>query len=384
MKSFSGMSRDLLKILKNSKRLQQAWYSSLAQAKRTSETNPALHKTDQIGLYYTISEDERKIFSHGGFPKPFKDNVKTFTESCVMIREPALEIINYMKRADYNRPTIRYVLYGKLGIGKSLTLAHIVHYAYRNGFYLLHVPWVWDWFRNNRIESAPSTFAEGLLDFPVISANWLKHFQSQNEHFLSAEDDKLIKTTKDYVWNQRETTPAGSPLSQLVIHGINRVKYAGAVVSAIISELKSAATEGRCKVLVAVDGFNGFYSDESKVKAEDRSKVPPNKCSLVHCFLEATKQDWKGGAVVVTVDQNTGNLPASKSHLPLYLLTRKGFEHLDPFIPVEVKELTSEEFHSMLDYYEDRLWFQKGKGRDELLFLSNRNPGALMNLCASL
>ncbi|XP_014287390.1 small ribosomal subunit protein mS29 isoform X1 [Halyomorpha halys] len=385
MKSFSGSSQELLKILKNYKRFHQLCYSSLAQAKRTNETNPALHKADQIGLFYSINEDDRKrVFSFGGFPKPFMDNVKTFTEASIMIREPALEIIDYLKRADYNKPTIRYVLYGKAGLGKSLTVAHILHYAYCNGFYLLHVPWVWDWFRNNRIESAPSTFVKGILDFPVISANWLKHFQAQNEHFLSAEDEKIIKTSQDYVWNQRETTPAGSPLSELVIHGINRVKYSGAVVSAIINELKLAASAGRCKVLVAIDGFNGFYSTESKVKAEDKSIVPPNKCSLVHCFLEATKQDWKGGAVVVTVDQRYGWPPANKSPLPVYLLTRKGFEHLDPFVPVEVKELTSEEFHSMLDYYEDRLWFQKGKGRDELAFLSNRNAGTLMKLCASL
>lgn len=47
---FKGRSRDWLKILENSKRLHQSWYSSLAQAKRTSETNPVriFHSKENI------------------------------------------------------------------------------------------------------------------------------------------------------------------------------------------------------------------------------------------------------------------------------------------------------------------------------------------------
>lgn len=57
---------------------------------------------------------------------------------------------------------------------------------------------------------------------------------------------------------------------------------------------------------------------------------------------------------------------------------------LDPFIPVEVPKLSELEFHSMLDYYEDRRWLQKMGSRDELEFLSARVAEELRKLVGSL
>lgn len=359
-------------------------YCSCTSARRTSETNPTNHDRDQFGLFYTIPDDDKnKLFSFGGLPKPFKKNVNTFAETSLMIREPAIEVINYLKNTDFKKPAIRYVLYGRKGCGKSLSLLHILHYAHVNNFYLIHVPWVWDWFRNNRTDVSNSELQPGLIDLPVLSAAWLKHFQSQNSNLL-AEDD--IKLSKDYVWNQRETTPAGSSISDLIIHGINRIKYAGGCVDAVIKELKLAASQSKCKVLVALDGINCLFGTESNYKTEDKVKVTPKMVTLTHTFLDATKQDWTNGAVVVTVDQRAGREHELASHLPLYLLQRSGFEHLDPFVGINVKEFSDLELHSMLDYYEDRQWIQR-KGPDyrgELSFLSNKNPFQLMALCNSL
>lgn len=36
--------------------------------------------------------------------------VKTFNEGCVMVRPPALELISYLKRVDYSKPPLRYIL----------------------------------------------------------------------------------------------------------------------------------------------------------------------------------------------------------------------------------------------------------------------------------
>lgn len=30
---------------------------------------------------------------------------------------------------------------GEMGAGKSLTIAHLLHYAHENGFLIVHVPW---------------------------------------------------------------------------------------------------------------------------------------------------------------------------------------------------------------------------------------------------
>lgn len=33
------------------------------------------------------------------------------------------------------------LLDGEIGAGKSLTLAHLLHYAYEDGYLIVHVPW---------------------------------------------------------------------------------------------------------------------------------------------------------------------------------------------------------------------------------------------------
>jgi small subunit ribosomal protein S29 len=35
--------------------------------------------------------------------------MKTFNEGCVMVRPPALEVISYLKRADYSKPALRFL-----------------------------------------------------------------------------------------------------------------------------------------------------------------------------------------------------------------------------------------------------------------------------------
>lgn len=99
---------------------------------------------------------------------------------------------------------------------------------------------------------------------PLESAVILKNFQLQNGEKI--EDLKVnfsycilflfkivvntyvilyqLKTSKEYVWNLRETTPAGAPLMTLVNHGINRTKYACDCIDVLVDELKIAATAG--------------------------------------------------------------------------------------------------------------------------------------------
>lgn len=36
--------------------------------------------------------------------------MKTFNECCVMVRQPVLEVMSQLKRADYRQPALRYLL----------------------------------------------------------------------------------------------------------------------------------------------------------------------------------------------------------------------------------------------------------------------------------
>ena len=111
-----------------------------------------------------------------------------------------------------------------------------------------------------------------------------------------------LKLSKDYEWSSREITTCGSPLIDLIDLGISRLKYACDIIYALTDELKLASTANKCQTLVAIDGFNAFFADNSIVKNENRKIVKPMQISLTSAFLNMTNYDWCNGAIVVTVD----------------------------------------------------------------------------------
>lgn len=351
---------------------------------RTGEPQPAQHTRDQLAKFYTIGADIKKqIFQYGGLPKSFEKQVKTFGETSLMVRKPALEIMHYIKNTDLStRPVHRYVLYGPDGVGKSLTLAHLLHFGAENDFILVHVAWVPDWFKKPK-EVANAYSKEGHVDLPLDAAAWLIHFKNQNGKLLSKLN---LTTSQEIVWSKRESTPAGATLLELIEHGIARVKYASEVMNVLVQELKDHSSAGRCKVMVGIDGFNAFFHPKTLIKSDTKQKMTPDKITISEPFLNITKYDWKNGVCILVADRIALTEGHMDSELPRYLLGKEGFEHLDPFIPVNVEGYDEKEFQTCIDYYVNRRWIQnQSEGFDkELKFLSGKNPFRLMRVCAPL
>lgn len=351
---------------------------------RTAETSPGQHTHEQLAKFYTIQPDLKKqIYQYGGLPKSFEKQVKTFGEAALMVRPPALEIMHYIKNTDLaTRPVNRYLLYGPDGVGKSLTLAHLLHFGAENDFLLIHVPWVPDWFKKPK-EIANAYSREGHVDLPLDAAAWLIHFKNQNAKLLPKLN---LTTSKEIVWSKRESTPAGATLSELIEHGIARVKYASEVMSVLVAELKAHSTAGRCKVMVGIDGFNAFFHPKTLIKSDMKQKMTPDKITISEPFLNITKYDWTNGVCVLVADRIAMTEGHTDSEMPRYLLGKEGFEHLDPFVPVRVDGYSDKEFQTCIDYYVNRRWIQnQTEGFDkELKFLSGKNPFRLMRVCAPL
>lgn len=356
---------------------------------RTLESNPTKHTEDHIGRFYTIDPELKKsLFPYGTIPKTYNDDAKTFCEMSVLVRSPAVEIINYLNKTDYSKPVNRYVLYGELGVGKSLQLLHLLHYGFVNDFIIVHVPWVTDWFKKPK-EKSNSLTKEGYIDININAAAWLIQFKHQNNNLLNRLD---LKCSKEYVWSQRETTPAGASLLELIEHGINRVKYATDTIAVLFEELKKQSTEGKCRTMVAIDGYNAFFHSKTYIKTDvviqnvGRVIATPDKITITEPFLNITKADWTNGVCLLVVDKWALTEDRMESNLPKYLLRRKGFEHLDPFIPVRVDAYDELEFYNYIKYYLDRKWIQNYEpGVDkELDFLSGRNGHNLRHITAPL
>uniref|UniRef100_A0A7N6AMJ2 Small ribosomal subunit protein mS29 n=1 Tax=Anabas testudineus TaxID=64144 RepID=A0A7N6AMJ2_ANATE len=301
---------------------------------RTQENDPACQSEKHFGQYYTLpSADVRTLFPHG-LPRRFQQQVKTFNEACVMVRQPALEVISCLKKTDNSKPAVRYLFYGLKGSGKTMSLCHTVHFCYTQGWLVLHIPDAHLWVKNCK-ELLPSSYKTSRFDQPLQATEWLRDFRTTNEKFLSK-----IKTTQRYMWTKREFTEEGSSLGQLVEQGITRVKSSSDVVGAVMKELRlqSGQPESNLRVAVAVDGVNALWG-RSTIKKEDKSA--------------------------------------------------RGFDSMDPFIPVSVPNYSEKEFESCYLYYKDRHWLQHPQsqtedGKKEIIFLSNRNPAMLERICAFL
>ncbi|XP_074509661.1 small ribosomal subunit protein mS29 [Sebastes fasciatus] len=351
---------------------------------RAQENDPACQSEKHIGQYYTLpSAHTRTLFPHS-LPWRYQQQVKTFNEACMMVRQPALEVISYLKKTDYSKPSLRYLFYGLKGSGKTLSLCHTVHFCYTQGWLVLHVPDAHLWVKNCK-ELLPSSYNTSRFDQPLQATEWLRNFRITNEHFLSK-----IKTKQRYVWTKRELTEEGSPLGELVDQGISRVKSSSDVVGAVMKELRlqSGQPESDFRLAVAVDGVNALWG-RSTITKEDKSAVDPEELTLVYNLKKLMANDWTGGAIITSLSQ-TGSLYTSKSsYLPQELLGERGFDRMDPFIPVSVPNYSEKEFESCYLYFTDRRWLQHPQsrteeGKKEIIFLSNRNPAMLDRICAFL
>ncbi|XP_069582035.1 small ribosomal subunit protein mS29 [Ranitomeya imitator] len=349
---------------------------------RTTESDPDRQTSDDEGQFYSIpSESVRTIFPHG-LPRRFQLQCSTFHETSIMVRRPALELIQYLRDSDLSQPALCYVLYGKIGTGKSLTMCHVLHYCHSQGWLIVHLPDAHLLVKNCK-ELLTSSHSQQRWDQPLEACSWLKNFRASNEHFLSQ-----IVTQQRYVWSKREATEAGRPLGEVVDQGLARVKTSSDVVGVVLKELKLQSGGQAFRLLVSVDGVNALWG-RSTIRKEDKSFVSPEELTLVHNFRKMLRNDWTGGAIVTSVT-HTGSVFTSKSsYLPQALLGKGGFDALDPFIPVLVDSYSEKEFESCYRYYTERRWLQHEKarteeGKKEIIFLCNYNPREMEKLCAFL
>lgn len=352
------------------------------QSFRTIESNPVNHNEQHLHRLYTIPRDVTEIlFQENVMPKNFYKQIDTFNECCILVRNPALEIISYLEQTDYNKPINKYVLHGKFGTGKTITLMHILHYAFMKKMIVVHVPTPNIWFRFPK-ETSNSDKIPGIIDLPIDAGKWLLYFKNQNINLLSNLD---LKTSKNYEWSIREATASGSSLLEMIEFGINRVRYASSVIDALLNELKEACKADKCKVLAAMDAYNAFWSDYTNIRNDNKVIVSPKQISLTSIFTNFVKPDWCNGAAVLIVD-NKANKERRESDHPGYLLGKDGFEHLDPFLPILLEHYTKSEFESIMEYYKERKWVRNitSDGLKELWMLSNGNPLELTNICKYL
>ncbi|XP_041463926.1 28S ribosomal protein S29, mitochondrial-like [Lytechinus variegatus] len=357
---------------------------------RTSESDPLNHTSRHIGQYYTIPlKDVPKVFPIG-YSARWHKLLRPFQEAAIMVRKPAVEIMDLMRQADYTNPPIKYLMYGRKGSGKTTCLNHVLHFCHNQNCLIVHIPCGKyqrlsnSWNVNNKWDFLDSVSHEGMYDQPALSSEWLKHFRSRNEHFL-----KEILTSKCYEWSKREQTEAGQPLLSVIDQGLNRPKNATDVIGVVLKELQEQSSSGQYRLILAVKAVNGLFAEMTNIRKPGGYIIPVNELRMAYHFKKMLKGHWTNGAIIMTVDQHNCHQAPKYDFKPLHLLQKQGFEWLDPFVPIYVENYSDKEFESCMQYYISKRWVQTEQAKTEegklhLKLLSESSPGSLERMCASI
>ena len=100
---------------------------------RTAKTDPAAFNADDVGFFHTLPMNKFKQLFQWGIEARFRNQINAIQEPAFMVRRPFLEIRDLIATTDFAQPARRYVVYGKLGAGKTMTLNSVLHYAAMKG-----------------------------------------------------------------------------------------------------------------------------------------------------------------------------------------------------------------------------------------------------------
>jgi len=244
--------------------------------------------------------------------------------------------------------------------------------------------------------------------------------------FISCNEGRFenLKTHKKYIWSEKESTAEGSSLEEIVLQGINRPKFAADCLCVLMKELQINSEEGNCKMALFVDGVNVLFERRTNINRTLPTKLPrgpfkpqyteesiaPNEFSVVRSIKKLLGEKFANIVCVTSVDcadslepapyypgfrtwKTHGRnrcwdtrkrimIPNVKHHYPFALLGEEGWEHFEPFIPIEVNLYSKAEMDTMIDFYGEKRYISDtavtSAGRAEIHFMTGRSPGDFM------
>uniref|UniRef100_A0A0K0DZ64 Small ribosomal subunit protein mS29 n=1 Tax=Strongyloides stercoralis TaxID=6248 RepID=A0A0K0DZ64_STRER len=353
-----------------------------------STNEPSEFKKTDVGKIYTVSNDVTLQLNYNNvLPSKFIHQINTFSECSWLIRQPFFEILNKISTTTEEESTPRFVLFGRFGTGKSITLYQLMHYAHSQKWVNMNIRSVMDITRQ-KTELQENKKLEGKFDTPNHAVKLLVLFKSQNQHIW----DKLseIKTTKEYVWTKADKTEAGKPLTDIVEMGILSPIVSCDCFGALIDELKYHSTNKTIKLLVTIDEANSIYG-KTTLKKLDGSYASTNDLTMIYHLKKFFDKKWKNGAVVMVADEkevkdarDTLTVPLVT---PLELFGEDGYDDIFPFVGIQTKNYDEKEINQVYEYYKSKKWLvtptsNTDRGKEQLFYLSAFNPFHFERLCA--
>jgi len=384
--------RSICKLLENQipkRKVVQCKYTTTA----TSDINehessytvfnnqPNEHTQEDVMKFYSIKNNEIKTKLTNVIPKKFKALSDALNETTMMIRKPAIEVIQSIEKETSTANIPRYIIYGPKGSGKSMTMLHIIHYCLLKDWIILHVPHGNKFAdTKSRTQVIPSGWSDKRADHPEEATLWLNQFRAMNTNFLLDN-----KTSQQYNWGKREITEKDKPLLEVVEQGIGRSIYAADAVGVLLKEIQINSS---LNVLYAVDGFNGFYGKTSYTL--NNRIIDTENLSLVHHFTKLlnTSHTLHNGAYVMGISHTMPNL--QKNINPMFIeeqIPEDVLQRIGDYKEILVGNYDHAEYKLMMNFYKTKHWIARDltdQLMKEMKFMTDRNPELIRNFCASI
>lgn len=270
----------------------------------------------------------------------------------------------------------KFLLYGPDKCGKTVSMLQAIHYCLNAGWIVVHIPSVF-WWVHPKSEVKPSK-QPGMYDLPNETCMWLQYFRTMNGKELGK-----IKLCQDYSWTMKEHSSKDDELLKVIEQGIMKPNIASGVFHTVLNEVSQLKSH---KVLLAVDDFNGSFSQKSLLM-NGKEWIKANQISFVNHLLSYIDQKKFTGHVITALSKRLLRYQNVGSYDYKELLGPEGMDFSKDYEVLEVPEFTKSEMKQCLEYYATQKWFTKGLNEtniNELWYLTNGNPGELDRLCRSL
>ncbi|KAK0126508.1 37S ribosomal protein S23 mitochondrial [Cadophora gregata] len=226
-----------------------------------------------------------------------------FRRPALLIREETAALNKKMLDAEIKRETVRVVLDGDKGTGKSLMMLSAMATAFVKGWVVLNIPEAQDVTNAVTDYAAIPGTSPPLYSQNTYTANLLNQIGKANSILLAD-----LTMSKEY--SLPITVPTGISLFRLCELGGRDPDIAWPIFQALWSEL---TLEGRPPILMCLDGLS-FTMQNSLYRAPDFSLIHAHDLALVKHFVDhlsgATTLP-NGGAVLAATSRS--HAPISKS-----------------------------------------------------------------------
>jgi hypothetical protein len=338
------------------------------------EAAPQTITRDQMGKLYIISpNDFSTYFGELGLGGQLADTFERIGQRALMIREPVLEVTDYLTKMRSNKYTRHdvnetkgFIFTGIAGGGKSSCLATAVQHAYANNFLVFYIPSLRYWTHGVHYVE-PSVLLKGYFDTPVPAEQFMRHFLKANNHFLTQ-----MKLTKNYNLPVEVGEKQPATISELIQFGLQSEDNIEVAFKLLMDEL---FYNKEVPMVFAIDDYNFFndytyfhYGNLADFDVKMPEKVHASKLTLMRglnrillenspkrFFIAATSEKWP-----------QDNPPK-----------------LDEFIfkPLNVPRYTVQELNSIVHYYKSAYYLYNHNENliEDLIYLTGAVPSKVLH-----